>query len=196
MAAKSYNCDPVQMMNFKRDKQTYCGVVNTLQIGTATLTADLQGITNPTNVTDTAGLTATGVLTDFYYEGGQTIPLNFGILVSNTNQVTVTGLLDQGLSNTDLVINFTTYYYDPSAKVFYTCCWTNSSTLTGLIAKHGDDLAISMEVAPYPAIDQPLLFQMNLSMAPAPGSTQSVFLQQSNSAKNVITWGVANPGSS
>lgn len=196
MPAKSYPCDPIQTMNFKRDKQTYCGVVNTLQIGTATLSADLQGITNPTNVTDTAGLTATGVLTDLYYDGGQTQPLNFGILVSNTNQVAVTGLLDQGLSNTDLVINFSVYYYDPSAKCYFTCCWTNSSTLTGLIAKSGDDLAIGMDVTPFHGIDQPLLYQMHLSMAPTPGSTQSIFLQQSNTAKNVITWGVANPGSS
>ena len=196
MAAKNYPCDPIQTMNFKRDKQTYCGVINSLVVGTSTLTADLQGIVNPTNVTDTAGLTVTGVITDLYYEGGQTQPLQFGILVSNTNQVTLTSLLDQGLSNTDIVIGFTTYYYDPQAKIYYTCCWTNGATLTGLITKSGDELAIGVDVTPYHGIDQPLLFPVRLGVSPTPGSTQSIFLQQSNTAKNVITWGVANPGGS
>lgn len=196
MAAKNYPCDPVQTMNFKRDKQTYCGVINSLVVGTTTLTADLQGVTNPTNVTNTAGLTVAGVITDLYYEGGQTQPLHFGMLVSNTNQVSLTSLLDTGLSNTDVVIGFTVYYYDPVAKAYYTCCWTNSSTLTGLIAKQGDDLALGVDVTPFHGIDQPLLYPVRISIAPTPGSTQSIFLQQSNSAKNVITWGVANPGGS
>lgn len=196
MAAKNYPCDPVQSMNFKRDKQTYCGVVNSLVVSTATLSADLQGVTNPTDVSDTAGLTVTGIVTDLYWEGGQTQPLHFNLLVSNTNQVTLTSLLDTGLSNTDIVIGFTIYYYDPVFKGYYTCCWTNGATLTGLIAKQGDDLALGVDVTPFHGIDQPLLYPVRLSVSPTPGSTQSLFLQQSNSAKNVVTLGVANPGGS
>lgn len=195
MAAKSYPCSPEQAMNFKRDVQTYCGVINSLVIGTATLTADLQGVVNPLNVSDTAGMTVTGIMSDYHYEGGQTQPLNFGFMISNTNQVTLTGLLDLGLSNTDIVIGYTIYFFDPAAKTYYTCNWTNGATLTGVIAKHGSELAIHCDVTPYHGIDQPLLFPVHLSVVPTPGSTQAIYLQQSNSAKNVTTWGVANPGS-
>lgn len=192
MAAKNYPCSIEQMMNFKRDVQAYCGVINSLTIGTTALTADLKNVVNPTEVSSTSGLTVVGIISDCFFEGGQTQPLNFGFCLSNANQVTLTGMLDTGLSNTDVQISFTIYYYDPVNKVYYTCFWSNNAALTGVIAKSGQELALAVDVTPYPGIDQPLIYPTRLAVAPTPGSNQSIHIQQSNTAKSVISWGVAN----
>jgi hypothetical protein len=192
MPVKNYPCSIEQTMNFKRDVQAYCGIVSALTIGTTALTADLKNIVDPTNVTSTSGLTAVGVLSGIHFDGGQTSNLDFEFAVSTANQVSIQNMLDQGLSNTQIKINFTCYYYDPVKAVYYQCYWSNNAEMTGVIAKEGDELAISVDVQPYHGIKQPLLYLVRLSVSPNPGQNQSIHIANSSTAKNVIAWGVAN----
>ena len=190
---KSYPCSVEQAMNFKRDVQAYIGVINYLSIGTTVLQADLRNLVNPTNVSSSQGLTAVGVISNLFFAGGPTQPLNFSFVVSNANQVALQEMIDSGIATTDMRIGFTIYYYDPAARVYYTAFWTQNGTLTGDIAKFGQRLGLNVDVTPYPGIDQPLLYPVQLSVAPTPGVVQSIYLQQSSTLKASITWGVAPP---
>jgi hypothetical protein len=190
-SAKIYPCDIVQMVNFNKDKQAYVGVINSLSIGGVQLVPDLRGLTNPVSPSSSLD-NVVGVVSDIYYEGGQNQPINFGFVVSNENQVAILSLLDGGLSNTVVVVGFTVYYYDPVAKSYYTVFWTQSTTVNGLIAKQGDDLALVADVTPFHGIAQPLLYPVRLSVAPTPGMQQNLYIQQSINAKSVLSWGVSN----
>lgn len=192
MPSKSYPCSIEQTMNFKRDVQVFCGTINALKIGTTDLAADLKNIVDPTNVTSTSGVTAVGILSGIYFDGGQTSNLDFEFAVSNANQVTIQNMLDQGLSNTQIQINFTCYFYDPVKAVYYQCFWSNNAALTGVIAKEGENLALGVDVQNYPGIVQPLLYLVRLSVSPNPGQNQSIHIANSSTAKSVISWGVAN----
>lgn len=194
--ARNYFCSVEQAINFNLYVQAYVGIINYLAIGTTIFQADLINLVNPTNVTSLQPLTAVGVVSNLFFEGGQNQPLNFSFLVSNENQVTLQEMLAMGIDNNDIRIGFTIYYYDPVAKVYYTAFWTQNGTLTGEIAKQGQELALSVDAMPYRGIDSPLLFPVKLSIAPTPGMAQSVYLQQSNNAKNTITWGFAPPNRS
>ena len=191
---KTYPCSVEQAVNFKRNVQAYVGVINYLAIGTTVLQADIRNLVNPTDVSSPQGLTAVGVLSNLFYDGGATQPLTFSFVVSNSNLVTLQGMIDPGILNISIQIGFTIYYYDPAARVYYTAFWTQNGTLTGEIAKIGQqDLGLGVDVTPYPGIDQPLLYPVQLSVAPTPGVAQSIYVQQSNTAKASITWGVAPP---
>jgi hypothetical protein len=190
-SAKIFPCSVEQMMNFERDIQTYVGVINSLKIGGTELPADITNLVNPLDVTSTSVLSVVGVLSDLSFDGGPMEPLNFGFLVSNANQVALTGLLDRGLSNTEVQISFTVYYYDPVYKGYYTAFWTKNTILSGLITNEGTDLGINVSSVRYLGVDQPLLFPVHLSVSPVPGSSQLIYSQQSNKSKSTINWGLS-----
>ena len=189
-SGQQYDCSAEQAMNFKQNFIAHTGVINYLSIGTTELKADLH-LVNPTDVTSPQGLTAVGVLSNLFYDGGATQPLRFSFLVSLENQQNIMTMVTGDMPNKDIRIGFTVYYYDFATKGWYTAFWTKNSTLTGTITRQDQSLGLSVDEYPYTQIPAPELFSIGLSVDPTPGVVQSIYWQNSSTAKATIHWGTA-----
>jgi hypothetical protein len=88
-----------------------------------------------------------GVLSGLGWSGQQTDPIYAFFNVSNANKVIIDGLTKGQMGKTNVNMQFDYYEFDPAEnqKVFYKAFHTDDKELTGIIHKHGNDLALQGE---------------------------------------------------
>ena len=149
MAAVTKSCDVQQAFNFNPDSQATVGHVTMLKIGTMDLTAD-QEIGNPLDIKGEK----VAVVAPCYsvsWEGGEKQPLMLDMEISVKNWQKAAMLVHQELSNTEVLVQFNVYDYDPVAKSWYKSFHSKDADLKGLILKSGS--ALDIEIADEPRDD-------------------------------------------
>jgi len=190
MASLNYGCSLRQAFNFEKDQQVLVGHVNTIQIGTQALTADIT-LTLPTNFTAT---TVVGVITDWSWNGGYADPVYINFNVSNENQKLLSVMCHTNLSNTAVTVAFNVYAFDQDAKVYYQACSTLTTPLTGFVFKVGGDLTLAIDPHNDPTVQSPYNFPASIAIMPTETS-QTINFAVSNTDKFVKQWGVSTAGS-
>jgi hypothetical protein len=188
---QDFACDVKQEMNWVKGINTVVGYVNSISIAGKKLPANMTNLWDPIKNTNT--LSAVGVMEYAGWDGGSTEPVRLSFAVKNDNQIALLNLLANGLSDTEVSIEFTVYNFDQSASppVYYQTCWTNEAAMTGIIAKEGSILALEVERERRPDIVSPNLFNCHLAFAPTPGKAQKIYLANSSTAKYVSVFGTA-----
>ncbi len=187
-AELSYQCDVTQGFNFDKTVQSIVGHINSMKIGDTELDVDL-AITDPT---DLAGdkIKVVGVMSGIAWQGGFAQPIQISAQIGNANQKAITLLQHADLSNTAVEFIFTTYAYDPDAKVYYKCFHANDTALKGLVEKDaGGGLGLSIDSDQSTEVMSPLNFFFDIGIMPE-DTEQEIHVAVSNTDKFVKNWGV------
>lgn len=186
---QDFQCDVIQEMNWVKGHNAIVGYVNSLTIAGIQLAVNLTNLWDP--IAQENSLEVAGVMDYCGWPGGATEPIRMSFLVDNENQVAILNLLDGGLADTVLQVEFTVYNFDQQANpsVYYPTFWTDGAAMTGVIAKEGTVLAINIETERDPRIVSPFLYRCDLAMAPTPGSQQPLYMANSSTAKYVSWFG-------
>ena len=192
-SVQSFPCLIDGLLYPQPDRIAFLGVVNSLTVNATTLSPDLMNLWNPTNLA--FSLNGVGVINSLYFEGGVTSPLIFSFGVSQSNSVTLNQMINAGLSNTNVKIGFTIYYYDVANKAWYpaiSSVTSQTTELQGRIIETASGLGLSLDPLPYPQIITPPIFPTNLAIEPLSTTPQLIAVQQSLTAKSTLYWG-GNP---
>jgi len=141
VAESNYSCSVRQGFNFEKDAQDLVGHINALKIGESQLAADLN-VTDPENVATLKKVM--GIVSGISWRGGYADPVTFSCQVSTTNKNTLSTLVHKSMSNTEVLLTFTIYDYDPKAKKYYQCFHSNAVALKGLVERSGGSLNLSI----------------------------------------------------
>jgi hypothetical protein len=186
MAELSYSTSVGQGFNFQKDEQHMVGHLVSCKIGDTELKADL----NVTDPEDTASrVKVFGVMSGIYWNGGLAEAVQLACQVSNDNKVEIATLTHKSLSNTEVVMKFNVYDYDPDEKVYYKCFHTKDAELTGLIEKSGGDLNLGIDTDQSAEVMSPKNFAFSLSVMPE-DIAQEIHVAVSSTGKFVKAWGV------
>lgn len=184
------NADIQQGFNFKADIQRSVGHIMKLKIGETELKADLENIRDPLDADKT--IKVVGVVSCIGWSGQQTDPIYAFFNVSNANKVIIDGLTKGQMGKTNVELQFDYYDFDPAEnqKVFYKSFHTDDKALSGIIHKHGNDLALRVDLTNYKNVPIPLNYSTALAIDPTQAKAQTLHTAQSNTAKSVKPWGV------
>ena len=163
MAESSYNCSVRQGFNFEKDSQDFVGHINYLKIGDKELKADI-GVTDPEDISKTVKVV--GVASDIYWAGGYADPIQFSCQIATDNKNLLATLLHKSLSNTEVLVTFNIYEYDPKAKKFFKCFHTNDVKLKCLVLKSGGELEMQMDMDQSLEVVSPKNFRFALGAMP------------------------------
>ncbi|WP_396189464.1 hypothetical protein [Flavobacterium sp.] len=191
---QDFQCDVIQEMNWVKDRNPIVGYVNSLTIAGTPLAVNLTNLWDP--IAQENSLDVAGVMDYCAWPGGTTQPIRMSFLVDNANQVTILNLLDGGLVDSVLQVEFTVYNFDQQASpnVYYPTFWTDGAAMTGVIAKEGTVLALNVERERDGRIVSPFLYRCDLAIAPTPGSQQPLFMANSSTAKYYSWFGIKYSG--
>jgi len=164
MAESSFSCSVSQGFNFEKDRQDIVGHINYLKIGDTEIKADLN-VTNPEDISSTVKVV--GVASSLYWNGGYADPVQFSCQVGTDNKNLLTTLQHKSLANTEVLLTFTIYEYDPKAKKFFKCFHTGDANLECLIYKSGGNLALQIDADQSMEIVSPKNFLFNLGVMPS-----------------------------
>jgi hypothetical protein len=163
MAESSYSCSVTQGFNFEKDSQEIVGHINYLKIGDTEIKADLN-VTNPEDISKTVKVV--GVASDIYWNGGYADPVQFGCQVATENKNLLATLTHKSMANTEVLLTFTIYDYDPKEKKFFKCFHTNDEKLECLVLKEGGELALRIDADQSMEIVSPKNYSFTLSAMP------------------------------
>jgi hypothetical protein len=163
MAESSYNCSVTQGFNFEKDAQQVVGHINYLKIGDQEIAADLN-VTNPEDIAKTVKVV--GVGSNIFWKGGYADPIRFSCQVATDNKNLISTLVHKTMANTEVLLTFTIYDYDPKAKKFFKCFHTNDEKLECLVEKSGGALAMDIDTDESMEIVSPKNFAFSLSAMP------------------------------
>lgn len=187
MADYSFPCDVVQGFNFNPDVQTKVGHIETIDIAErGELVSDLE-VDNPL---DRSKIKVFGIVSDIYWSGGITDPIQFSCQVSVTNKKSLQKMVRLDMSNTNVKFKFTIYSYDPDNKKYFTAYWSEAELL-GLIEKMGGDLNINIDEDAGYEVQSPENYAFSLGVAPVDDQAQEVHFAVSETDKMVKQWGIA-----
>ena len=187
MAESAYNCSVNQGFNFEKDAQLTVGHLNYLKIGEQEYSADIS-ITNPETVTEE--LKVVGVLSQIFWNGGYADPIQFSSQVSTANKNLLATLVHTSLANTEVLMEFTVYEYDPEQLKYFKCFHCNDVQLKGLINKTDGQLEIEMGTEQNPEVVSPKNFTLNLGVMPQ-DEDQALHIAVSTDGKFAKKWGIA-----
>lgn len=163
MAESSYDCSVTQGFNFEKDAQQVVGHINYLKIGDQEIAADIN-VTNPEDIAKTVKVV--GVASGIFWNGGYADPIQFSCQVATDNKNLISTLVHKTMANTEALLTFTIYDYDPKAKKFFKCFHTNDEKLKCLINKSGGELELEITTDESMEIVSPKNFQLNLGVMP------------------------------
>ncbi len=189
MAANSYSCSVRQGFNFEKDAQILVGHINSMKIAGTELKADIQ-VTDPLSADMAGTVKVFGVVSQIFWEGGYADPIQFSCQVSTENKNTLATIQHSKMSNTEVEFKFTIYDYDPTAKKFFKCFFSDDAGSKGLVEKSGGTLALSIEMDQSMEVVNPKNYTFTLGVMPKE-EDQSIHMAVSDSAKFVKHWGVA-----
>ncbi len=175
-----------QGFNFKKDKQDRVGFVTSLKLGTLTLKVDLTTAKDPTNPAN--ALASVLILDNFSWGTGVTDSLQFSGRISRVNKIKIEEALLGSFTNTEVEIDYAIFEYDALAKSYFKSCYPNA-VCKGLIEKHGDELALSVEGDPADEIQSPINFVFNLSVTPNE-EEQSINISVKKNSPITKSWGL------
>jgi hypothetical protein len=187
MAESSYSCSVTQGFNFEKDAQQIVGHINYLKIGDQEIKADIN-VTNPEDIAKTVKVV--GVASDIFWAGGYADPIQFSCQVATENKNLISTLVHKTMANTEALLTFTIYDYDPMAKKFFKCFHTNDEKLNCLINKAGGELEMEMATDESMEIVSPKNFQLNLGVMPQ-AEEMSLHVSVSVDGKFAKKFGVA-----
>lgn len=179
--------DVYQGFNFRKDKQTNIGFINSIKIGTVTLATDIVAKDPMAPTTD---LSVVAVISDFVWGSGTTdgLYINGQICIANKQSVAV--LLFSDLSNVTVEVQLTIYEYDPLAKKYFKS-FSSEAVLKGLVEKQGDELALNTADEPSAEVQSPKNFAFSIGIKPEP-LEQSITLGFADTKNVVKQWGVTS----
>jgi len=163
MAESSFSCSVSQGFNFQKDSQEVVGHINYLKIGDTELKADI-GVTDPEDISKTVKVV--GVASSIYWNGGYADPLQFSCQVATDNKNLLAALQHKSLANTEVLLEFCIYDYDPKAKKFFKCLHTNDERLQCLVMKSGGQLEMQIDMDQSMEIVSPKNYTFNLGAMP------------------------------
>ena len=180
--------DVYQGFNFRKDKQTNIGFINSLKIGTVTLAAD---ITAKDPMAPTTDVTVVAVMSDFIWGLGVTDSLSLNGQICLPNKQSIGGLLLSDLSNVAVEVQLTIYEYDALQKKYFKS-FCSDAVLKGLVEKDGGgDLALGCADDPSQEIQSPKNFAFTISVKPEPLS-QTINLAVGDGKNFVKQWGITS----
>lgn len=181
------SCDAYQGFNFRKDKNTRVGFIDSFTIGGVDeLEADIK-VRDPLD--PEAELSVFAVLHEGSWGMATTDPLSFSGQVSNDNKKAIDVALLKDMTQIDVTFSFTIYEYDSSAKKYYKAFHDNDTDMKGRIQKHGNDLAMSVGDSPDNMVQSPENYSFSVSLVPE-SEAQELHLAVSEDAKFVKQWGV------
>lgn len=186
MAAVVKNCSVSQAFNFQKDAQDTVGHITALKIGTQQFNANLE-VTDPLDFTKTVKVV--GVLSSIAWEGGFAEPIAFSCQIGVVNKNIAALLTHKDLSNTEVLVKYNVYDFDPKEKVYYKSFHSNDTELKGLIMKSGSALNIAVSEQASSEVPNPLNYTFSLGIMPQQ-TAQDVHIAVSSTDKLVKKWGV------
>jgi hypothetical protein len=163
MAESSFDCSVTQGFNFEKDSQEIVGHINYLKIGDTEIKADLN-VTNPEDVAKTVKVV--GVASSLFWNGGYADPIQFSCQIGTDNKNLLSTLVHKSMANTEVLLTFTIYDYDPKEKKFFKCFHTNDEKLKCLVQKSGGELVMRMDNEQSMEIVSPKNYQFDLGAMP------------------------------
>lgn len=184
-AQSAFNCSVRQGFNFEKDAQVLLGHVNYLKIADKELDADFN-VTDPEDVSKLVKVF--GILSNISWAGGYADPVVFTAQVSTNNKNVLATLVHKSMSNTEIVVRFTVYDFDPKEKKYFKAFFADDN-LNGLIAKSGGELHMHMSMDASPEVVSPKNYAFTLGVMP---QDQNMEIQMAVSATDKFTkkWGV------
>lgn len=180
--------DVYQGFNFRKDKQTNVGFINSLKIGTVTLAAD---ITAKDPMSPTTDLAVVSVMSDFNWGLGITDSLLLSGQICLPNKQSIASMLLSDLSNVTVEVQLTIYEYDPLEKKYFKS-FSSDAVLKGLVEKEGGgDLTLACADDASQEIQSPKNFAFFVAVKPEPLS-QTINLAVAVSKNVVKQWGITS----
>lgn len=181
----SKDCDVYQGYNFKKDKQTRVGFITSLKVGTVVFTPD-QTAKDPT--APTTDLVVVAVLSSVNWSVGSTDAVYFSGQVSTATKQNINMIKINDLGDIQVSFKFTTYEFDPLAKVYFKCFHSNEVEMLGLLEKTGDDLNIDVSEERAREVQSPENYSFSIGIKPMP-QAQSLHVAVKSAANIVKQWG-------
>lgn len=186
-AETSLTASVSQGFNFQKDAQDIVGHINVLKIGDTELSSDLN-VSDPMNAA--RYVKVFGVASSIHWKGGYADPVQFSAQVSVDNKNKLATLLHKSMSNTEVVLQFTFYDWDPKTKSYYQAFHTNAMKVKGLVLKQGGALAMSIDMNQSMEVVSPKNHTFTLGVMPQDTDMQ-LHLAVSTSDKFVKKWGIS-----
>jgi hypothetical protein len=177
--------DVAQGFEFKGDRQTRVGFLTRLELGGSIFSADLT-CKDPTS--PWADLEVVAVLTEVLWETGVTDAVCFSGQVSTANRQGLAPLVFSGAASLEASFQFAVYEHDPLARKYFLAFHSNSTDLSGLIEKRGDELNLSVADDPSSGVQCPMNYSFEVAIVPAP-RVQALHLATSDLKNIVKAWG-------
>ncbi|APS50208.1 hypothetical protein AVI51_04625 [Piscirickettsia salmonis] len=180
-------CNVSQGFNINLNIHQCFGYINYLRIGELELTADM----NTSTSIEGEKSAHVGVISDlFWSETAKVKPITIDFRLSVSNQQKLAEYIQKNNFNSDVLVEFATYDYDPNAKIFYSSLNTDKETLEGnLEVKERGKLGVFVAKVPEEDIPSPANYFSTLSIV-ANAKEQHLISASSASIKTVLPWGV------
>jgi len=176
-----------QGFNFQKDAKTIVGHINFLKVGDTEMDSDLD-VTDPMNVPKKVKVF--GVASNISWNGGYADPISFSAQVSVPNMSKLATLQHKSMANTEVMVQFTFYAYDPATKKYFMTFHTKAAKLSGLVLKRGGELAMNIATAQSYEVVSPKNHTFTLGVMPQPQAMQ-LYVATSPTSMTIRPWGVA-----
>jgi hypothetical protein len=187
MADYNRGCDVYQGFNFRKDRVSEVGFINSLKIGDKEIKADLTCKTPTDPSTD---LKVSGVLSSIQWGLGVTDGLYMNAQISTANRQEVQELLYTDLTNVAVEILVSVYEYDSGSQKYFKSLHSEDTVLKGMLEKQGTEVSLNVSNGPSTEVEYPENFSMYIGVKPKE-EAQTVTVQVSDTAKVAKGWGLA-----
>ena len=186
MASYDRACDVYQGFNYRKDKVTTVGFINSLKVGDKEIKSDLVCKTPTDPGTD---LKVAGVMSDVSWGLGVTDGVYINAQVSQANRQAVQELLYTDLANVAVEIEVTVYEYDPVAKKYYKGMHSEDTKLNGMLEKNGSTVALDVSTQASKEVEYPENYAFYIGVKPKE-EAQTLTVQVSDTGKVAKQWGM------
>ncbi|ODN43338.1 hypothetical protein [Piscirickettsia litoralis] len=185
----SQECSVIQGFNVNPNRHQRFGYIDYLRIGDLEFVPDIHA-----NVpVDGAKSQHVGVISDlFWQDTAKVSPITLDFRLSVSNQQKLMQYTQGNNFNSDVLVEFASYEYDPNAHTFYSSFNTDKETIEGDLEVLAPDsqLAIYVSKDPETDVQSPVNYFAYLSIVPT-AKAQQLISATSVTIKEVLPWGVS-----
>jgi hypothetical protein len=179
----SISLDVQQALAFTSGSHAAVGYLVMATVCGTALTADLT-VTDP--VTNASGLTA-GVLAQVQWGETAQAPLFLTACVSAPNRSALQQLVQQQITSTAVVLDFSVYEYDNVELVYFGSFAPEQPPLDALVVKTGNTIELQVSSTPL-QVKSLEVYEVSMTVQPPP-QLQELALATNATAKTIKPWG-------
>jgi len=183
----NYSFDVVQGFDFNQSKTPRIGFLKKLKVGADELPANL---TCKDPLAPKTDLKCVAVLGGAGWTTGNTAPVFLQGQINEDNRQTLANQLLNGLPSIEVVYQFTCYEYDPKAKKYFKCFYSNDTDMNGLIMKNGEDLMLQVAGDPSTDVQSPRNYGLQIQIKPQSAAQQALMVAIADQKPVAKQWGV------